>query len=225
MTLLRWIFAAAWRQMHWLVRCVYIAAVVAPVVLPLLARRLGWNRLDEILPWWSLIGISMIVFFGGLLLAIAARAKATEQVAQDNVLNPKEAETIHDFLKYVGLTVGDVSDESNRVAHDGLTHLRNLAAAGTIPVWGIRVYPGETFEPARPALKIPKEYWEAASISSLSALENRDPMFLKTTPENFGVSTHKGAVFSGLRVYRSAIRQYFRKNEYKPRPHKPVFRR
>ena len=123
------------------------------------------------------------------------------------------------------LTIGDVSDESNRVASDAITHLRNMAAAGAIPIWGTRLYPGEPFDPARPVVKISKEYWEAASIFPLSTHENRDSLSVKTTLEPFGASTHKGAVFNGLRVYRSAIRRYFRKNEYKPKPHKPVFRR
>jgi hypothetical protein len=130
--------------------------------------------------------------------------------------------TIHDFLRYVGITVGDVSDASRQKAEAALTKLRRLAASGLVTICGTQIFVGQHgFDDTRPSQRIPPEYWLSAFIYAPSAIESRNPLLIKTTLEPLG--DVELPLFNGLRLTHRMISQNFQRDEFKP-VHVPSFR-
>lgn len=222
-----------------LARIVVIAGIGGPAAvasaLSPFFERAGWRaanstfgNIDALFPWWGWLIGSFAVAFLWLLLMIARRAKATEDELRRDVLNKQKEMTVHDFFRYVGIQIGDVSNEGMKQAEMALEHLEMCALAGDIKLWGVSSRQG--FHGV--SQLIPKEHWRTAFIYPGNAIEDRPDLpnyilGIKTTPRDtnlvLGAVENRPELFDHLYISRAAVRREFRKNEYKSK-HAPSFR-
>ncbi|MEX2453616.1 MAG: hypothetical protein WD470_02875 [Rhodospirillaceae bacterium] len=239
MSLFRWLLSTVWREASMLARMVLTIGIGGPAALSLnlspFFQRTNWHRIgdalenaDKALPWTGWLTVSLVFALIWLVIVIAKRAKAMEDNRRRDALDKTNALTLHDFLQYVGITVGDVSDKGRKIAENALERLEMLASAGEVRIWGIlnkQAFHGR-YQP------IPKKHWGVAFIYSGNATEDRPEntnyvLGVSTTPRDANLAhgpTENGIdLFDHLYISKTDIKREFRKNEYKSN-HKASFR-
>lgn len=178
------------------------------------------------------MGLALVIAITGLLLAIAKRAKATEDEIDSNALDRSNEMNIHQFLRYAGIRVGDISSEGLQDATLAIKKLEELALAGSIKVWGELSRQGFYSN----AGLVPKDHWRVAFIYPPDAVEDRDPLRIRTHPRE--ASLHflpRGSLepdlaavlpdlYDHLYVSASSVKRWFKRHEFES-VHTPSYRR
>ena len=165
----------------------------------------------DIIPW-ALFPI--LIWLG---FAYFKRRDAYYAVTQE-VLDETKEMNLHQFLEYVGLTIGDKSDAGAQKAEEALNRLREFANTGHISVFGKRVDTGSPNQnnDYKLARIIDSGYWDKAYFYALDALRTNDPQAIRTVPNaDVEGALTTDEVFDCIYVSRIGVKQNFKRKQYR----------